>query len=94
LWICGVSPPSIHYNQSRHVHINQRHQFSSVLVVKEGALLHPNKVPFVPLRLNQHLQCYMQCFFSKKMFRGTLSLTQENLNITKHLCCQHTLHKT
>jgi hypothetical protein len=37
-------------------------------------------------------------FFSKKMFRGTLSLTQENhlvsLNMTKHICCQHTLHKT
>jgi hypothetical protein len=42
---------------------------------------------------------YNQCiFFLKKMFRGTLSLTQENhlmsLNMTKHICCQDTLHKT
>jgi hypothetical protein len=46
----------------------------------------------------QQLVCHMQCFFSNKMFRGTLSLTQENhlvsLNMTKHICCQHTIHKT
>jgi hypothetical protein len=27
LWIRGVSLSSIHYNQSRHVYINQRHQY-------------------------------------------------------------------
>jgi hypothetical protein len=37
-------------------------------------------------------------FFLKKMFSGTLSLTQENhlmsLNMTKHICCHDTPHKT
>jgi hypothetical protein len=45
-----------------------------------------------------YIYIYIYYFFLKKMFRGTLSLTQENhlvnFNITKHLCCQHTLHKT
>jgi hypothetical protein len=44
--------------------------------------------------LNKKNNNYNQCFFSKKIFRGTLSLTQENfhfmIQIGKNKCSQWT----